>query len=90
MSSDYKSARGDEDNTQCDDSKSNEASFKTSAEDDDHLSDIYGKSSAEQDRISDTEENETIYIVFIEPNEHELLLVVSDQSIREKDSLSGR
>lgn len=90
MSSDYKSARGDEDNTHGDDSKSNEASFKTMAEDDDHLNDIYAKSSAEQDRISDTEENETIYIVFIEPNEHELLLVVSDQSIREKDSLSGR
>lgn len=59
--------------------------------DEDHLNQIYGKSTgSEPEHVSDTEVNEAIYLVTIEPTDNELFLVVSDQSIREKNTLTGR
>lgn len=56
--------------------------------DEDHLSKLYGKSNNDPEPQSDTEDNETIYLVTSEPSNVELFLIVSDQSIREKDALS--
>lgn len=70
-----------------------ETSFESIMEEE-NLSEIYGKSMPEQpfdDPVSDTEDNQTIYIVNADLSDRNaLLLVVSDLSIREKDSLSGR
>lgn len=63
--------------------------FKSSLEND-PLDDIYAKSTVDPDPVSDSEDNETIYIVTLEPSQTDLLLVVSDQSIREKNSLTTR
>lgn len=51
--------------------------------------DVYA-SSGLTELISDTEDNETTYIVFQEPNDVKLLLVVSDASIREKDVFTAK
>lgn len=40
--------------------------------------------------ISDSEENEVHYIVCLEPTNTEMILVVSDVSMREKDVINGR
>lgn len=40
--------------------------------------------------ISDSEENEVHYIVCLEPTDNEMILVVSDVSMREKDVITGR
>lgn len=87
MSSDYKTAQTDTDNN----TKNDESPYKTMG-DDDLTTDIYGRSMCanQTDPVSDTEDNQTIYIVTVEPNERTLFLVVSDMSIREKDSMTGR
>lgn len=55
----------------------------------DELKDIYGH--AEVPEVpSDPENNEVTYIVCSEPDGEELFLIVSDFSIKEKDSFSGR
>lgn len=53
------------------------------------IADVYA-SSGSTDLISDTEDNETTYIVVEEPNDIKLLLVVSDASIREKDVFTAK
>lgn len=88
--SDYKSAH--DVSTEKEESNGNSTiddTFKSSVESD-PLDDIYSKSILEPDPVSDTEDNETIYIVTVESNQMDLLLVVSDQSIREKNALSTR
>lgn len=85
LSSGYKTAQSDVENN------TDESSYKTLTED---LTDIYGNANystvSEPDPVSDTEDNQTIYIVIVEPDDRTFLLVVSDQSIREKDSMTGR
>lgn len=88
ITSEYQTAETDHNKK----SNNDESSFK-SIEEEESLTDIYGQSSSNQpvdDPVSDTEDNQTIYIVHAEPSERTLFLVVSDQSIREKDSLTGR
>lgn len=88
--SDYKSAQ--EISTEREDNNGNstlDETFKSSVESD-PLDEIYSKSTMDPDPVSDSEENESIYIVTVEPNQTDLLLVVSDQSIREKNSLTTR
>lgn len=55
----------------------------------DELKDIYGNIEV-PDVPSDSENNEVTYIVCSEPDGEELFLIVSDVSIKEKDSFSGR
>lgn len=55
----------------------------------DELNDIYGHAEVE-DVPSDPENNEVTYIVCSEPDGEELFLIVSDVSIKEKDSFSGK
>lgn len=54
------------------------------------LSDIYNQPSISDTVISDSEENEVHYIVCLEPTDIEMILVVSDVSMREKDVINGR
>lgn len=65
----------------------NDTSYQSTTSDD--LNNFFGNQS-EPDNVSDTEDNETIYIVTRENNQMDLFLVVSDQSIREKNALTGR
>lgn len=51
---------------------------------------IYPEHSVPDNAISDSEENEVTYIVFVEPTDNAMLLIVSDNSMKEKDALSGR
>lgn len=55
----------------------------------DILADIYGQTSQSESVISDSEENEVAYIVYLE-NDEEMILVVSDISMKEKDIYNGR
>ncbi|XP_055302983.1 serine/threonine-protein kinase 11-interacting protein isoform X2 [Sitodiplosis mosellana] len=65
--------------------------FRSTISEDENLRNLYPSStSMEAESLSDTEENETIYLVTNDINQTDLLLVVSDQSIREKNSLTGR
>lgn len=65
--------------------------FKSTISEDENLRNLYPSSTSnEVDSLSDTEENETIYLVTNDANKMDLLLIVSDQSIREKNSLTGR
>lgn len=50
----------------------------------------YGVSMNESETVSDTEDNETIYLATNELNQMDLIVVVSDQSIREKNALTGK
>lgn len=72
-------------------SRKDESSYKA-VEEDALATDIYGRSMCTDhtDPVSDTEDNQTIYIVTVDPNNRTLFVVVSDQSIREKDSMTGR
>lgn len=58
--------------------------------DDDPLYKLYESSANEPDPVSDAEDNETIYLICDEPHKNDLLLIVSDQSLREKDALTTR
>lgn len=58
--------------------------------DDDHLSNVYAAKEPEPEPISDAEENESIYLATNEANSMGVLLVVSDQSIREKNELTAK
>lgn len=64
--------------------------YKSTTSDDENLNNLYSASKNEPESISDTEDNETIYLVTIESNQAELFLIVSDQSIREKNTQTGR
>lgn len=56
-----------------------------------NLNNLYLTTETEPEQLSDTEENETIYLVTNQSNNNaEIFLVVSDQSIREKNSSSGK
>lgn len=71
-------------------SSTNDTMFKSTI-DDDPLYKLYENSANEPDPVSDTEENETIYLITIDgPHKNELILIVSDLSIREKDALTTR
>lgn len=63
--------------------------YNSVLEQNDKLKDIYGHSEV-TDVPSDPENNEVTYIVCSEPDGEELFLIVSDVSIKEKDSSSGR
>lgn len=63
--------------------------FQSAVENSD-LSDFYGQSSVVENVHSDSEENEVPYIVYLEPTDIEMILVVSDTSMREKDVSNGR
>lgn len=52
--------------------------------------DIYGQPIGFENVPSDPEDNEVQYVVYVEPTNVEMTLVVSDKSIREKDVVSGR
>lgn len=69
----------------------NDTMFKSTIEDD-PLFKLYDTNSAnEPEPVSDAEENETIYLITIDgPQKNDLILIVSDQSIREKDALTTR
>lgn len=56
----------------------------------DPLAGIYGQTSISESAISDCEENESHYIVYLEPSDNEMILVVSDISMKEKDIYNGR
>lgn len=90
-SSEYKSAAGSEQDSQAATSSSmNDTMFKSTI-DDDPLYKLYENSTNEPDPVSDAEENETIYLITVDgPHKNDLILIVSDQSIREKDALTTR
>lgn len=62
--------------------------FKSTVSDDDHLSNVYAIK--EPEPISDVEDNESIYLATNEDTKLGVLLVVSDQSIREKNELTAK
>ncbi|KAJ6649830.1 Serine/threonine-protein kinase 11-interacting protein [Pseudolycoriella hygida] len=62
--------------------------FQTALETSD-ISDIYTQANVSENVVSDSEDNEVIYIVFSEKCNDEMLLVVSDVSMKEKDQ-NGR
>lgn len=65
--------------------------FKSTISEDESLRNLYpSTTSNETETLSDAEENENIYLVTNDANQMELLLVVSDQSIREKNILTGK
>lgn len=64
--------------------------FKSTTSDDENLRILYSASTHEPESLSDTEDNETIYFVTNDTNQTEHFLVVSDQSIKEKNTLTGR
>lgn len=65
--------------------------FRSTISEDENLKIVYPSStSIEEETLSDAEENETIYLVTNDANQMELLLIVSDQSIREKNPLTGK
>lgn len=64
--------------------------FKSTVSDDDHLSNVYAINEPEPEQISDVEENESHYLATNETNQMGVLLVVSNQSIREKNELTVR
>lgn len=68
--------------------ETDETLFKSTVSDDDHLSNVYATKEPEPEQISDVEENESIYLATNEINQMGVLLVVSDQSIREKNELT--
>lgn len=90
-SSEYKTAEGSvQDSLAATSSSMNSTMFKSTL-DDDSLYKLYENSANEPDPVSDTEENETIYLITIDgPHKNDLILIVSDQSIREKDALTTR
>lgn len=50
----------------------------------------YNTSSDEPETLSDTEENEKIYLVTNQANKMDVFVLVSDKSIREKNSLTSK
>lgn len=52
------------------------------------MANIYSTSANEPEPVSDTEDNETIYLTTNDANNVDLIVIVSDQSIREKDALT--
>lgn len=54
------------------------------------LSDIYSQPCHSENVISDSEDNEVHYIVYVEPTDIEMILVVSDVSMKEKDVTNGK
>lgn len=55
-----------------------------------NLNNLYLTTETEPEQLSDSEENETIYLVTNQSNNAKIFLIVSDQSIREKHSESGK
>lgn len=51
---------------------------------------MYATKEPEPEQISDIEENESVYLATNEANQMDVLLVVSDHSIREKNELTGK
>lgn len=73
------------------DDRTEQSSVYTSALDKSYsLAEIYAQTSSEDYVISDAEDNEVPYIVYLEPTDNEVILVVSDISMKEKDSFNGR
>lgn len=64
--------------------------FKSTLSDDEHLRDLYATNESESDPISEPEENETIYLAKNELNKMDVILIVSDQSMREKNELTAK
>lgn len=64
--------------------------FKSTLSDDDHLTNLYFSKEPEPEQISDKEDDETIYLAKNEANQMEVILVVSEQSIREKNELTAK
>lgn len=64
--------------------------FKSTLSDDEHMRDLYATNESESDPISDPEENETIYLAKNEINKMDVILIVSDQSMREKNELTAK
>lgn len=56
-----------------------------------NLTNLYSTTENEPEQLSDSEENETIYLVTNQSNKNmQILLIVSDQSIREKNDMTGK
>lgn len=65
--------------------------FRSTISEDESLRNLYPSSTSnEAESLSDAEENETIYLVTNDINQTELFLIVSDESVREKNSLTGK
>lgn len=64
--------------------------FKSTLSDDDHLKNLYATKEPEPEQLSDVEENETIYLAKNEANQMDVILMVSDQSIREKNDITAK
>lgn len=64
--------------------------FKSTISDDDNLRDLYATKESESDPISESEENESIYLAKNELNKMDIILIVSDQSMREKNELTAK
>ncbi|XP_031624561.1 serine/threonine-protein kinase 11-interacting protein isoform X2 [Contarinia nasturtii] len=92
--SDFKSVENSEQKTHknADDTSSMEKTmFKSTISYDEDLRNLYPSSTTnEPESPSDSEENETIYLVINETNQIDLFLIVSEQSIREKNSLTSK
>lgn len=67
-----------------------ETMFKSTLSDDDHLKNVYPTKDPEPEQLSDAEENEMIYLAKNEANQMDVLLLVSNQSVREKNELTGK
>lgn len=69
----------------------NDTTFKsTDSHDDQTNNPFFRQNSEESEPASDTEDDEAIFIVTNDSNQMDLLLVVSEQSIREKNEMTGR
>lgn len=75
-----------EDVTNTEEQPSEPSAYQTATD----LLDIYSLPCPSENVISDTEDNEVHYIVCAEPTGIDMMLVVSDVSMREKDVINGR
>lgn len=64
--------------------------FKSTYNVEDHLKELYPSTVNDIESSSDTEEKSEIYLVTNDANQMELFLIVSDQNIREKNSMNGK
>lgn len=91
--SDFKSAQSQQSSNTIESTENSameETMFKSTLSEDDPLKNVYSTNEPEPEQLSDAEENETIYLAKNDVNKMDVLLVVSDQSIREKNELTGK
>lgn len=90
--SDFKSISASDQSTKTADetAETDDTLFKSTVSEDDHLSNVYATNEPEPEQISDAEDNESQYLATNEANQKGVILVVSDQSIREKNELTAK